>query len=59
MLYAGYPHDEGGDIRIDIGTVSAADPNLSSVAVNDEASIGVWVGIRRSLKLFFRPLIKR
>lgn len=59
MLYAGYPHDERGDIRIDIETVSAANPNLSSVAVNDEASIGVWVGIRRSLKLFFRPLIKR
>ena len=53
MLYAGYPHDERGDIRIDIETVSAANPNLSSVAVNDEASIGVWVGIRRSLKLFF------
>lgn len=59
MLHADHPHNERGDSRINVATVSAAGPNLSRVAVNDDASIGVWVGIRRGLKLFFRPLIQR
>lgn len=59
MLLAEHPHNARGDIRINVAIVSAADPNLSSFTVNDDASIGVWVGIPRSLKLFFRSIVKR